>query len=514
MRRISNTVASLTATFLMLVGCTNALESEISDLRSRISDLEAMTESLNSSYEALSEIVNAISANDLVKRVEDNGDGTYDLIFASGTSITLRSGTDGEKIVMGIRYDETAGTYYWTTQDAEEGTVKWLYDSTGKRIRASVSEPRFKVEDGAWYYTFSNASYDSETGWVKLSSTSVGEDGVSIFKSIKLDTNGNYMTIELSDGTLLQIPTQKLYDRLKASCDTINANIAAYTEIIESVDSNVFVESVTKIVDGLEDVGYDIVLESGRTLSIRNGRDDDGFVYLGIGPDSSGLEKVWTYSLAEDGESHYIYYNGRLLQAQADDAIPQVGVTDVDGVMYFTIALWDDTPQILTDSELNPVRASPVKFFDSVTTAGDTLVLHLTSFDGSSGRTVNLCRSEEWTPVLQLADTKTGDESMVVSGDEERTFIAYVDSIPSAEAISFKSKYSITAVALDSACVTSVSNGEMLDGRIGGQKQCYAHSIVFRVNPAAAAGSTTRVAVFLNWDDSHTIMKVAEFTVR
>ena len=496
---------------MTLSSCHTELEQEISDLKSRVSDLEEWVSSLNSSYKALSDLVNSINENDHIKGIEDNGDGTYKITFVSNNAITLRSGANGDKPVIGIKYDEDAGTYYWTIQQGEKSSVQWLYDATGKRMRANSITPRFKVENEVWYYTFTDASYLSETGWSMLTSTSVGADGSSIFKSVQLDINGNYLNVELIDGTVFQLPTQKLFDSLTAACDTANANIAAYKELIESVDSNIFVKAVTKIEEEGVTVGYDIVLESGKTLTIRDGKDGEDYVYLGIQFDVSAWSEFWTYSLTKGGDKNFIYYNGEKLPVEPENATPIFGVTDSAGVAYFTITIGNGSAQMLRDSLGNAVKASPIKFFDEVSADGDTIKLQLISFDGADPKTVNLCRKEEWTPVLYLKDTETGSDSLKVTKGESRTFTAYVDSIP-ASATDFS--YTLTAVALDSAYVTSVATpGIAIEGRTTNQKQGYSHAITFKVNSEAVKDSKTRVAVFLNWDDSHTIMKVAEFTV-
>ena len=511
MRKTLYTIASLALAFVMLTSCHNELEADIAELQSRVSEIEELVSSLNSSCKALSELVNAIDNNDHIKDIQDNGDGTYKITFVSGNSIDLRSGADGEKPVIGVKYDEDAGNYYWTIQQGEKGTVQWLYDSTGKRVRANSITPRFKVENNTWYYTFSDAAYQSETGWSVLASPTVGEDGSAIFKSVVPSKDGMYLTIELVDGTVFQIVTQKLYDTYTAKCDTINANIAAYKEIIQSVDSNIFVVSVTKIDDD-SGTGYDILLESGKTLTIRDGKDCDEFVYLAAKLDLADWEEYWAYSLTKDGDRNFIYYEDQKLPIAADNDIPIFGFTDSAGVMNFTVSYGLGSPEMLRDSLGNAVRAYPVKFFDSVTAAGDTIKLKLTSFNGEEGKTVNLCRAFDWTPVLYLKDTKTGADAGKVAADEQRQLLAYVDSIP-ARVASFS--YDLTAVALDSAYVVSVENpGTKITGRAAGAKQGYTHKVTFKTSADAAAGSKVRVAVFLTWDDSHTIMKVSEFEVK
>jgi len=497
MRQIFYKAAAIASALLLATGCHKELDNEIAQLKLDVSALEEYVSELNNSYSSLAKLVEALDNNDHIKSVEKVQEGKYKITFTSGTSITLRDGVDGEKPIIGIKYDSDSKTYFWTVRQGEKGAVQWIYDATGKRIRATATVPKLRVVDKHWEYSF------DETNWNTLS-ISVGESGSSVFNSVKADEY--FVTFILLDGSVFQFPTQKGFDKMTAMCDTVNTNLLAYIELLNSQDSNRFVKSVAKIEEGGQTVGYDIVLESGKKLTIRSGKDVSEDVKLSFGFDVNSWEVCWMYKLGDTTEAQFIYYKGKTLPAEAADQTPIIGVKDSAGVYYFTVKVGNGDVDFMRDSLGVPVRANPVSFFDEVSASNDTIKVTLPNYTGTK-KVVNLCRCVEVSPTLYLVDTVSSGAYQAAIG-EDRSFLAIVDSIPSSKINDFK--FSLEASALDSAYVKSVEVATDTVKRPLG-KWAIRNKVTFKTSSSAEAGKKTRVAVFLSWDN-HTIMKVTEFT--
>ena len=149
------------------------------------------------------------------------------------------------------------GTWYWTI-DGE-----WLLDGDGNKVKAvgeqgeqgpqgepgaagkpgrDGSEPRFEIRK------------DTETGidhlWCSVNYGLAWNDcgpisGSSAFQGVEVDTEGDWVVITLTDGTSLKFPTWAAFDRLQQQVSDLNTNAASLKTILEELQKNVYVQSVT-----------------------------------------------------------------------------------------------------------------------------------------------------------------------------------------------------------------------------------------------------------------------------
>ena len=485
---------ALLMSVLLMAGCQKNLESEIAELKDRVRALELSIADMNDQCKALSDIVAAIERNDLIEKVEKMENDTYRLTFSSGNKVVLRNGVDGVMPIMGVQKDPDTDFYYWTVQMGPQGSVKWLYDEKNRRVRASAIVPRVKVETTGdkdyWYYSF------DESSWYLLdgsgTTTAHGIPGSPLFESVDCSSD-SFVAITLASGYTFRIPTQAEFGKLNAMCDTLNGNIAVIAELLEKIDTNVFVKSVNVLENSGTVEGYEIELADGKILTLCNGKNYEGDAReLSIGWNSDLGARCWNL----DGEP--VEYNGEIVRADPWMEVPVLGAVAMEGTFYFTIKVGDGEAQLLLDAEGNPVPASPFRLFESV--SENQGVIELTLF---SDIKINLIKMSDCTPSLHLKS-----EEWTVAKASAGSFIASIDSLGINAVEEFK--YELEAVSMDSTCViVSVEDGEFVTGT---PKKSIKHTVKFQLKESAAVGDTVRIAVFLAWD-THTIMKVAEVAV-
>lgn len=486
------------ATVALLSGCNKEIETEIADLKERIRDLEAEVAAYNKDCQTLSDLASEIEQNDLISKVEKMSDGSYRIVFASGKIVSLKDGKDGEVPILGIKRNERdSSVYYWTVRKGSQGKEELLKDSGGNIVRASTNVPKLWVEETGgkeyWYYSIANGA--------KLllevsGKTAHGYSGSSMFKTVDC-SNEAFVKIILASNDTLRIPTQAGFDRLNVMCDTINNNMSIINGLIQGIDTMIFINEVRRVENEGEPAGYDIVFADGRTFSLRDGIDSTDIKTLSIGWNDSLSMNCWEI----DGEP--IMYGGKALEAGG--FAPTVGVVAMDGAFYFTVAVGGGEPEVLLDSEGNPVQASPARFFESIEEKDGGIELTLTGVgDGGSARKVILVKAEDCTPYLHLSSQS---EWKVSRNDGKGSFTAAIDSLGINSIDEFT--YELEAVAVEGARVDSISTGALTDAS---PKKSIEHQIYFSLDEGAAAGDTIRVAVFLSWG-GHTIMKVGEMTV-
>lgn len=475
----------------LLAGCQN-FDSEIAQLKEKVKGLEQEVSAMNDQCKALSDIVSAIERKNLITKVEELSDKSFRLTFSDGKKIVLKNGTDGLVPVMGIQKDSETGFYYWTVQMGPQGSVDWLYDERGRRVRASAVVPRVKVETTGgkdyWYYSF------DEESWYLLdgsgTTTAHGTPGSFVFKAVECSSDG-FVKITLANGSSFDIPTQSKFDALNAMCDTINNNMAVIGDIVRNIDSSIFVKSIKRVEKDGELEGYDIEFENGRTFSLRNGKDNTEVKELSIGWNYRTLSLCWM--MGDDP----ILYKGEIVSAEPRNVIPVLGAVAVEGVFYFTVKVGDGETEFLLDSNGNRVPASPVRYFKSVTEKNGALELML-----DNDVKINLIKMSDCTPSLHLEA-----ESWTVAKSSAGSFVASIDSLGINKLEDFK--YELEAVSMDSTCVNvAVKKGNL----VGSSKKSIKDTVTFQLKESALIGDTIRIAVFLAWDN-RTIMKVAEVEV-
>lgn len=192
---IRATVSALFASALMLVSCGSyddtELKNKVNELENRVAKLES---AVNANTQSILALVEASKSNDAVTGFSELTDRSgYLITFASGKSITLYHGKDGQNgttPVIGVKAD-TDGIYYWTV-DGE-----WLL-SGGRKVRAEGEDavtPKFKIENDNWFI-----SQDGGKTWTNLGKAKEKD----IFKSVSLD--GGFVNVVLADGTAFKIP--------------------------------------------------------------------------------------------------------------------------------------------------------------------------------------------------------------------------------------------------------------------------------------------------------------------
>ena len=314
--------------------------------------LRTLCNQMNSNIEALQTIVEALQNNDYVTSVTPVVDGGktigYTINFSKSGAVTIyhgengengkdgANGLDGHSPQIGVK-QHTDGIYYWTL-DGE-----WLKDANGNKIKAVGIDgdngsngtngvdgitPQLKIENEYWYI-----SYDNGTTWSQLgkaagedgkdgangSDGADGKDGDSFFQSVD-SSNSEYVVITLADGTVIKLPTWSAFEALRTLCNQMNSNIEALQTIVEALQNNDYVTSVTPVVDGGKTIGYTINFSKSGAVTIYHG---------------------------ENGENGKDGANG------LDGHSPQIGVKQhTDGIYYWTL-----DGEWLKDANGNKIKA-------------------------------------------------------------------------------------------------------------------------------------------------------------
>ena len=500
----------LAACSLFATACQDELKREIENLKDDVTALEERVAKLNESLASLSDLVTAVEQNDHIASVYKYPEGTRyacRITFTSGATLTLHNGTNGVSPIVGVRYNEQYGAYYWTIQMGPSGTPTWMTNSYGLRVRASGTVPQVKIEDGIWWYSFDGSSWN-KCNWAPAQ----GEAGSSVFQSI--DTSDPlYVVFTLADGNVIQIATQEAFDQLSAQCKELSDQFKTYTELVENLDDSCFVKSVSAFEEG-EDSGYRITLEDGSVLTVRNGRDSRDSLLLTARAYTDG-KYYWAWRNNSDEEYSWLYYNGEMVCVTMEDVSPTIGITDSLGLLYFTVTVGGQT-EFMRDKDGNPAVATGRIEFDLIQAVDlsdpNTVVLTL-----SDGTRVSLPLTRDHTPALVFSYAQPG-----VEGSKSYTYqlMAFLTDTVGFACSNYAAYLdgaglSIEAVSVDGDCVvenptaTNFSCTDLGKGR-------YACEAILPI-PFTTGSSNSwdptrplRIALFLTWGDN-TIMKVASF---
>ena len=353
----------------LFVSCTDPyddtdIRNDIEDLKGRVSALEKLCKEMNSNISAMQTILNAVQNNDYVTAVNpitENGVIIgYTINFTKSSPVTIYHGKDGKDgengengkdgvngkdgytPVIGVKQD-TDGIYYWTL-DGE-----WLTDENGNRVKAVGTDgkpgvdgkdgitPQLKIENGYWYI-----SYDNGTSWTEVGKAT-GDKGEQGDKGDKGDTgligdsmfedidysNEEYVVFTLSNGTTIKVPTWYAFEQLKTLCNQMNSNINTLQAIVNALQNNDYVTSVTPVIEDGKTIGYTINFTKSNPVTIYHGKD---------GKDGQNGEN------GADGKDGA---NGK------DGYTPVIGVKqDTDGIYYWTL-----DGEWLTDESGNRIKA-------------------------------------------------------------------------------------------------------------------------------------------------------------
>lgn len=258
---VAAAVAAIAAAATM-VSCVNFDDSEIWDKlnehEQRIEELEKVCGRLNANIDALQSVMIALQENDYVTGVtkicEDGVEIGYSLSFAKGGTVTIYHGQDGQDgqdgedglnspaPKIGIR-KAADGEYYWTADE------EWLTDENGEKIPAVYNKskdgkyitPMFRVADEGWYISF-----DDGNSWKFYRNLDSAGNG-AIFTDIEI--GDSYIILTTNDGTVLEIPTNIVYESSQSLVNRLNTNASSLQAIVKALRKGEHISSVMPLVE-------------------------------------------------------------------------------------------------------------------------------------------------------------------------------------------------------------------------------------------------------------------------
>jgi len=343
--------------------------SQLQDHESRIARLETLANQINSNVTALQTLIDALQNKDYVTSIAPINEGGveigYTVTFSKSDPVTIyhgrdgkdgvdgidgtdgtdgKDGADGSTPVIGVGQDET-GIFYWILNG------EWLTDDDGNKIPVTGDDgtdgkdgitPQLKIEDDYWY-----VSYDDGDNWTQAGRATGdagadgidgkdGVDGDTIFAEID-SSNADYVVFTLTDGTVIKLPTWKVFEELQTKVNEINTNLIALQAIVEALQNNDYVISITPIIENRVEIGYVINFSKSLPVTIyhgKNGTDGkDGkettAPVIGVKTDTDGVY-YWTLNgewlLDENGDK--IKVTGEDGDAGSDGKVPQLEIKD------------------------------------------------------------------------------------------------------------------------------------------------------------------------------------------
>lgn len=493
----------------LLSSCQEELTAEINDLSLRVSDIEAIVKNINNDVASLRTMAEVIEANVYISSVTQKKSGTT-IVFSNNQSITIKNGTDGEVPDIGIIYmnGKSGFHYYWTVNGdpnfVDNGAI------TATQYRADAYSPIISInKKGEW-------CYDIGAGEVSTGVKATGESGSSFFKTIDFTSNPNAVIFTLANSMTFQIPTMASYEKLAGICSTVTKSLEGTRSVLTSIDSNIFVESITEVVENGVSLGYDVRFEGGKIINLRTGVNDTTSIYFSIAKDADSTY-YWQFRKSDTLEYTWLLYKGEKIGASPIQDTPVVGVKDSLGVLYFTFSHNEGEPEFMRDANGELIQASDrigFRFFQSFVEEGGNIVATL-----ANGTKINLIKSGAVTPSLMLTpdrDTVSKGNSYTIEAEicdtlliaePCATFKAYLDS----------SDVRLTAIAIDNGYVSSIDTVDItaVDTLISGKQ--YAIKVKYNINFKTGSdsdfvvGRKSRIAAFMTFDSRQT-MKTVEFT--
>lgn len=497
----------------MTVACTGPVEDEITRLKGKVSEVESMLSDVNTEIANLSTLLSKLKSGDYIESVQEVQAGCYVLTFESKDVLVLKDGTSGKTPVLGVRYDNSSGFYCWTVQNGT-ASPSWLYDNFNHKISAEATVPRLRISEDYW-----QVSYDDGAHWTNLFQA-LGDEGSSVFRNI--DWSDPFaVKFTLMDGTSFIVPTMDALYQISSACDTINDNIAAYTSMITSLNSSIFIQSYAEVMENGRKVGYNITLENGSVLTIRNGEETTGSVFLDIARDPGDGVLYWRVRYDSQSEFSWLMDGGKRIVASNEYSQPVIGFKDSLGVNYFTISYdGGNTYQYMRNNQGKPVEATAATNFNLFKSAeiGDGTITLVTLDDQEitfmTSKSDKTLRMRLPGPFKVYADSSyrfsVTVTDTVISNTKFTNFRDYNETVGmKLTAIGLDSCY-VTKVAVDSFMfrVDSLKYNKITKKTMYQYRSYY--SVYMTMGSHLDTTSASRVALFLNWND-RTIMKVAEF---
>ena len=121
----------------------------------------------------------------------------------------------------------------------------------------------------------------------------------------------------------------KINQRIDSLCNAVNTNIASLQTIIDVMQDNDYVDSITPIVEGGETVGYEIVFTQSGSVKIYHGKKGE--------TGATGHTPVIGVKQAEDGRWYWTVDGAYLLDGEGDKILAEAidgedGATGADGI--------------------------------------------------------------------------------------------------------------------------------------------------------------------------------------
>lgn len=181
-------VAMLLLGTLLFVACDKYDDSQLSGrvngLETRVDKLEKLVADLNTNVASMTKLVKAFQEESRIERIEQI-EGGYKIVLADGKGeMTIKN---GEKPVIGVELDESAGVCYWTVDGK-----RMLVD--GKDVPATMT-PEIKVEGGSFWFRVNGGE------WTKVAGS---DSGVGLIKNVVESEES--VTFVLSEGGEIVIP--------------------------------------------------------------------------------------------------------------------------------------------------------------------------------------------------------------------------------------------------------------------------------------------------------------------
>ena len=298
MKKLFYIMASLV---LLFSGCTQELESRLTEVEGRLTKVENQVKELNSQVSLIQQLING---KYFIQSATELPDGSgYKLILVDKDGNTLEktvlngkdgvdgvNGEDGVSPSVSIKQD-TDGNYYWTLNG------EWLLVN-GQKVRASGIDGKdgengkdapltqFKVENGKWYVKVGDGAW-----------TYAGEAATVVVGPIaSIDASQpDVVLITLTDNTVLELPKASFGVKLQILLDdSVFQNMTAGQSQSAAYEVKV-PAGVTYTLDSYEPEHWKV--------TISEPKDNKGIVTISV-PSTGKSSKVLLIANGSDGSSY------------------------------------------------------------------------------------------------------------------------------------------------------------------------------------------------------------------
>lgn len=406
------------ATALLLTGCADSYYEKLDELQERVDALQDLCEQINQDLSKLQALVKAIDSKDMITGITEIRSGSvvtgYRINFVQHESITITNGKDGASPLVSSRQNPDDKNYYWAVRYGD-GDWEWLRAADGTMMLSIGILPYVTIRDGYFYLTFNGVD------WTQLGKAD-GVDGDQMFSGIDV-SNPDYVSIRLTDGQILRIPTYNRYLALIKEVNAINDDADTQFQLLtDNIDSLLYIKRIDPILADGDTVGQTIVLSDGRTFNIRDWA-------VSMAPSifvkqAADGKLYWAYSIGTNPVDWVRSGDGEMIPAASEEMpAPVVSITQGDdGEYYWTVTTGDKSEFLryrVADAWEPHAVDSVTRAFHAVRNYSDSLVVVL------KDTTVRFVLPKQYTVVLttsagavvddtlQMRERKDGDEAVL-----------------------------------------------------------------------------------------------------